>query len=160
VTAPPPPRRDCFCPRVKHQHGTYRAYESDHCRCTRCAVAYSRWKRLWLAGDPNREQATIDGEGTRRRLRALTVMGWSPPELAARVGMNSQSLLRLRNSAESRRVLPATYEAVRRLYDDLWDVRSPGPHSRRLANLALRKGWVPPLAWDDIDDPELRTGHG
>lgn len=147
-------KRDCTCPRVKHQHGTYTAYDSDGCRCTRCAIAYSAWKRAWLAG-AERERATIDGEGTRRRLRALTIMGWSPPELAARLGMNDQAVLRLRNSTTARRVLPTTFEAVRDLYDELWDQRSPGAHARRMANLALRKGWVPPLGWDDdcIDDP-------
>lgn len=150
-------KRACRCPRVKHQHGTYTAYESDRCRCTRCALAYSRWKRAWLAGE-DRERATIDGSGTRRRLQALTVMGWSPPELALRLGMNEQSVLRLRNSSTARRVLPATYGAVRDLYDQLWNRRSPGLHSQRLTNLALRKGWHPPLAWDDdeIDNPAAK----
>jgi hypothetical protein len=46
-----------------------------------------------------------------------------------------------------------TKDAIVALYNALWD--QPGP-SKRTADIAKSKGWLPALAWDDdlIDRPE------
>lgn len=58
-------------------------------------------------------------------------------------------------------VFAETRDAVRALFDSLWDMpapsRNPAEHytARRARNHAARNGWVGPLSWDDdtIDDP-------
>lgn len=109
----------------------------------------------------------IDATGTRRRLQALIAVGWPMKHLAIRLGMspsNSHQLLR------RVRVEAATARAVRMLFRQLWDVRPetagvPFPMASRSRKIAVRKGWPPPLAWIDIDDPDevpdgwLRAGR-
>jgi hypothetical protein len=154
-------KRDCRCPRVTHVHGTYAAYDCDGCRCLPCAVAQSRWKAAWKAGTV-RERNTAPVHGTRRRLQALTAMGWSPPELGVLTGLNDQVILRLRAANDARTVLFQTRDAVTAVYDDIWATRSTGRHQLRMRNLARRHGWLPPLAWDDdsIDDPAATPNLG
>lgn len=61
----------------------------------------------------------------------------------------------------TRGVTVATRDAVRALYDELWDAIPPAAAWRerqatsRARGLAARYGWAPPMAWDDetIDDP-------
>lgn len=101
----------------------------------------------------------IDGTGTRRRLRALTAIGFTGIYLAERLGVerNQTSRIQLR---EHQAVMAGTAKAAVRLYDELWD-QDPLPlgippwASRRAARLAVERGWPLPAAWDDdtIDDP-------
>lgn len=156
-------RRNCSCPRVKHQHGTEAAYSRDDCRCLPCALARHRYVRAWKAGAPT-ERSTVPIRGTRLRLQALCAIGYSPPELAARLGTSTAIVQRLRSGylssgryADSAHVLLRTHLAVAALYDVLWDTPSTGKHARRLRNLAARNGWLPPLALDDdlLDSPTV-----
>jgi transcriptional regulator with XRE-family HTH domain len=96
----------------------------------------------------------VHAAGTQRRLRALAAIGWSAPRLAEHLGMNPESLSRLMTQ-DKQRVTAVTAGKVRGLYDRLWNVPGPWPKAR---NWAARRGWPPPLAWDDdtIDDPAAR----
>jgi hypothetical protein len=105
-------------------------------------------------------RAYIDATGSRRRVQALAAIGWSFPEQVARMGRKQRSGLQkiLRGGLTT----TVTAEAIRALYDELWDTL-PDPQTvpEKIAviktrNLAKRKGWAPPLAWDDdaIDDPD------
>jgi hypothetical protein len=60
---------------------------------------------------------------------------------------------------KSSRVHRGTAGQVARVYDEL--AMTPGP-STRARDAAARRGWVPPLAWDDdeIDDPQARPARG
>ena len=121
-----------------------RAAGCRHLECRRAARAHERLT------EPR------DATGTRRRLRSLAVMGHSTAALAARLNVPSQTVRRLQrgNPAE---VPAAIADAVAALYDQLWDVRGTSHHAVRM--MAERRGWVPPLGWDDdeaghgIDDP-------
>lgn len=94
-----------------------------------------------------RSCAEVPGLGTRRRVQALAVLGWSQTALAERMGL-SQS--RLANYISRDRVYARTAAAVAALYEELqWKV-GPSQISR---DRAKQKGWFPPAAWDDIDDP-------
>lgn len=94
----------------------------------------------------------IDSTGTRRRLQALSYLGWTSRDLAGRMGHRDHSVVLDIVNGVSATVRRDTATKVARLYDELWD--QPGP-STRTAAWARRNGWVPPLAWDDdrIDDP-------
>lgn len=105
--------------------------------------------------------ATIDGTGTRRRLQALSVIGWSQPRLARLLGVAPANFNSMIHGRRSPGVTVATARAAAALYDQLWNVTPDAAnrfeaagitHTRRAAE---NNGWAPPLAWDDdtIDDP-------
>ena len=154
-------RVDCTCPRARHVHGTEAAYTRDRCRCLPCRLARSTAVAAWKAGEPL-PGTTVPIIGTRRRLQALTTLGWSPPELAVHAGMHPGVVRRLRSDegshpsyADTAAVLTLTRDRVGVVYDRLWAVPSVGPKATVMRRMALRRGWLPPLAWDDdtIDDP-------
>jgi len=95
----------------------------------------------------------VDGTGTRRRLQALAALGWTFSDLAARLGYTRAVV---HHWTQHETVTVATAAAARRLYDELWNQQAPpGMATTRNRNLAARKGWPPPMAWDDdlIDNP-------
>lgn len=102
----------------------------------------------------------VGSTGTCRRLQALQAVGWSQRRLAAELGTDAGYVGKLSRS-EARRVRVRTAVAVRAVYDRLWDARPPmrtpaelGVVSR-MRSMAARRGWAPPMAWDEetIDDP-------
>jgi hypothetical protein len=107
----------------------------------------------------------VDATGTRRRLQALVALGWAPIELARRLGMETETASKLLHRG---RVLLRTEQAVRALYEELWNQpprHDTGQHKRnyqRALAMAARYGWPLPLAWDDdeIDDPDAQPGQG
>lgn len=86
--------------------------------------------------------------GASRRVRALCWMGWSLQAQADHLGMYLQQVWQVANARQST-VTEATDGKFRGLFERLSATRGP---SRRAHNAAVRKGWLPPLAWDDIDD--------
>lgn len=107
--------------------------------------------------DPNlAEGAKIAATGSRRRLRALLAIGWPRRELYERLGMNPEMLALNKLIAGSQpKVTVARARQIGRLYDELSG--KPGPDDRERER-ARRRGWFPPLAWDDdtIDDPNAQ----
>lgn len=96
--------------------------------------------------------AKVPALGTQRRIQALHAIGWSLSEIARRIGVTRSQMDRvLKRSHVFARTARATVVLFREL------CMTPGPSTRaRLA--AKRKGWPPPLAWDDIDDPDETPG--
>jgi len=96
----------------------------------------------------------VDATGTRRRVQALATLGWSHAHLARLLGRSSSNVAAMMRADH---VTVATADAVRALYDELWATRpQTTSHAHRIAaartrNRARRLGWLPPLAWDDID---------
>jgi len=110
-------------------------------------------------GSPRAGGALADGTGTRRRLQALVVAGWSERALAETAGLTPEHL---RVIVRGRRmVTAATARRVAGLYDKLWDqpppqfTRAQRTTAARSRGHAARRGWAPAMAWDDgqIDDP-------
>lgn len=106
----------------------------------------------------DRRNRYVDATGSRRRLQALAVMGWPYRVMAERIGELCPESVALVMSGSTRTVRAGTASLIARAYDEMW--ATPGP-SARSASLARRKGWVPPLGWDDetLDDPAARP-HG
>lgn len=96
--------------------------------------------------------------GAHRRVQALAARGWSLSKIGTRLGMEPSNFCSLMKREQ---IGAASWLAIAALYDELWDQEPPhtdwhdaGAYTRAL-NLAKRRGWLPPLAWDDIDtDPE------
>ena len=98
----------------------------------------------------------LPAAGTARRLQALAYMGHSARTLAEGLGVPEHYARRVQSglAATVPRALAADVSA---LYDALWDKRGTSDASARMAR---RRGWCPPLAWDDdpgdphfVDDP-------
>jgi hypothetical protein len=96
--------------------------------------------------------ADVDALGTRRRIQGLVALGWPQALIAAELHTKQTAV-----SAFTRRekVTASTAKAVRELYERWSMTLGPSPVSARRARAA---GWLPPLAWDDPDDP-LEVPH-
>ena len=136
------------------RHGRNAGYVA-HClagedACQPCRDGHATYKknrrtRVYLAGGPLR----VDATGTHRRLQALVALGYTMEGVDAAVGRArgwaSQVL-------QSRSVFLATADVVAEVYDR-WCMTVPEhPWAGRQRTIAHRNGWLPPLAWDDIDD--------
>jgi transcriptional regulator with XRE-family HTH domain len=108
-------------------------------------------------------RADVDATGTHRRVQALVACGWSQLKLAERLGMLRSNFGTMMNNAK---VHAGTARAVGALYDELWDQAPPEAEWRdkiaasRSRNYAAARGWAPPAAWDDIDDPDASPADG
>lgn len=93
----------------------------------------------------------VDATGTWRRLHALIALGYPQTWLARELGLGRALQL------NRERVTVRNAEKVAALYDRL--SMTPGP-SERTRVMAWRKGYLPPLAWDDedLDDPDAWPG--
>jgi DNA-binding CsgD family transcriptional regulator len=97
----------------------------------------------------------VDSTATRRRLQALVAVGWAQAWLAREL---RRSPANLRRSMTSDTVTARTAQLVNDMYERLWDAPPPQQTTaQRKASdaaraLAAQQGWLPPLAWDDIDD--------
>ena len=120
---------------------------------TRSRVRPATMARI-LAVNPkrdNRRDGYVDATGSRRRLQALALNGYSTRDLAARLGHKHAATVQDIASGKTPTVRFRTMDAIRELYEELWD--RPGGNARS-ASIAKAKGWLPALAWDDdlIDD--------
>lgn len=103
--------------------------------------------------------AAVCGVGTARRLQALINRGWTQHRLAAALSVNPSNFAGLLDGSQVRQ---HSRVEVSELFEQLWDV--PPPRSTeaertsadRAQLLAARRGWAPPMAWVDIDDPAAK----
>lgn len=103
------------------------------------------------------DTARIDPTGTRRRVQALAVLGWSRAQMARKIGMAEDAFKR---ACHKERVTARLARQVAALYDAWWN-QMPEDHgvsrnaAARVRADAARSGFHGPLAWDDdtIDDP-------
>lgn len=102
-----------------------------------------------VASDTRRD-GYVDATGARRRLQALAVNGWASRALARRLGHRDHSTVLDIQAGRIRRIRRRTADTIAGLHDELW--QTPGG-SDRAAAAALRRGWLPTAAWDDLDDP-------
>jgi hypothetical protein len=86
-------------------------------------------------------------------LQALAINGWPTRNLAKQLGHKDPATVQHIANGKTPTIRLRTKDGIRDLYNQLWD--QPGP-SKRTADIAKSKGWLPALAWDDdlIDRPE------
>lgn len=107
--------------------------------------------------------ARIPAHGTRRRIQALATRGWSLSKLAIMMGMNLTDFWWVLRRDH---VTVGTHRRMAAVYENLWDQEPPHDdwHTKtvysRSVHHAKRHGWLPPLAWDDIDDPDEHPDVG
>lgn len=137
---------------TKHQPGARACYAHDNCRCDPCCGAsfiYDKRRRLGLTGQ------TVDAEPTKRRIRAMLRIGWRAEDIAkAGRWTTAQSVLEMLDKA---RLNSRSVARIAAVYERLEGTAGPSDMGRRRAE---KKGWPPPLAWDDgtgphgIDNPQ------
>lgn len=135
-------------------------------RARKAAESARRRKRQYLGTAPTLTPAT----GLTRRVRALYAIGWTCADQAREAGVSKQQITRLLRG-DFQRATPATVQRVTTLYRRLSMTvpTDPPPAGRGYVPLherarrdAARRGYAPPLAWDDdtIDDPNAEPDLG
>ena len=137
------------------RHGTNAGYNAG-CREACCKTAHADYRRhlktRWYLAPV--ERLKVDATGTTRRIHALMALGWRLTDIDAELGQCAHYTYNLTDQVQ---VHFDTARRVAEVYDRL--AMTPGPSERTRA-IARRKGWAPPLAWDDIDrDPEPATSR-
>ena len=146
------------------RHGTNRGYLAG---CTEgcCRTAHADYRRhlrtrQYLAGGSLR----VPTLGTHRRIQALMALGWPTPDIDKVIGRRptyTANVLRCRDG----QILRSTADLIGHAYDEMCMVKPTEDSLNRVQivsrtrNLARRRGYVPPLGWNNIDDPdETPTG--
>lgn len=83
-----------------------------------------------------------------RRLCALQAAGWSQAQLGTMTGLDQAEISKLTTGRAH--ITHRIADAVTTLWDDLAHQPVAGPPTK----LAQRRKWVPPMEWDDIDNPD------
>ena len=142
------------------RHGTVAGYNRIPCREECCRRAMAIYRKKWNLDKMYGRDRLIPILGARRRLQALAALGWSNAEVARRMGMNSEHLPHLLRYATH--IGQRNAARIAAVYDEL-SMQLPKPTTRHqkqamsvARNRARRNGWPPPLAWNNIDDPDER----
>lgn len=103
-------------------------------------------------------EAKVSSRGMRRRIQALGTLGWAQTRLARRLGVTQSRMARILTTDVE--IPVELHVATAALFDRLWNVRPP--HESRYdravytgaLDYAQRHGWLPAMAWDDIDNDD------
>jgi hypothetical protein len=139
------------------RHGLVAGHNAG-CRCDPCDLAKYRYDKqrkaeLHVTG----QRRTVPTYRITRRIEALQALGWSLRLIAAEAGVTHSHLHEKAGRKFSwRTTFDAIDEAYQRLSMTLPPETTAGERSGavRTRNSAHRKGYAPPLAWDDIDTDE------
>lgn len=100
-------------------------------------------------------QTRLSSRGARRRLQALASVGWPWIEISQQGCVTRTTIYR---ALTSEQVTFHTHTRIAAAYEQLWSSRPPqnSPQQRAAVtharNTATARRWLPPLAWDDIDN--------
>jgi hypothetical protein len=99
------------------------------------------------------DDSFVPADGATRRVRALLAIGWTRDDIARRLARTNPAHL-ARGSYPA--IKAYRWREVADVYEALSMRRGP---SHITANRCVKLGYLPPLSWDDIDDPaENPTG--
>lgn len=99
------------------------------------------------------DTAKVPALGAQRRIRALLRLGWTHPVLRQRAGVDTSHLAR----GTYPQILARKWRAADDVFREL--CLTPGP-STATRDRAIKLGYAPPLAFDDIDDPDATPNLG
>lgn len=139
------------------RHGTTRGFHAG-CREACCRAAIARYQK---EGRHLRHQGlvrAVPAIGAQRRIRALMRLGWTGTDIAEALGWSHRNSVRRilvgQNGKPCNWIERRTHYAVAEVYERLCMVIPPRkPCRARTRTQSERKGWPPPLAWTNIDDP-------
>ncbi len=128
-------------------------------RPTRRIRPHTAQRILATGTNPNNRagRARVDATGTRRRIQALAANGWTPTQLAKHLHPDGRDRGCIRRLLTQTTVTAATAAAISVIYEQLWDKPPPtrtATEQRAVTKTredAAKRGWPPPMAWDNID---------
>ncbi|MEV5629150.1 hypothetical protein [Micromonospora tulbaghiae] len=131
-------------------HGTYWAYDKYGCRCLDAAVDASRIRQIRRNGPTGLIRSAT---GAVRTARGLVAYGCTVKHIANASGLSDRLIAQLLAGKDTIRSIKDRQlrVAAERL------IASPPPTgsgATRARLTAQRHGWMPLLAWDNIDDPD------
>ena len=142
------------------RHSTVAGYNAhvkdDETPCLPCRRARANYekRRKW---DAHNGKARIVGPtGTRRRVQALVALGWTYGRIGEPLGVTAGAVYRLATNY-SPTIVRTTAERVAAVYEDMSmtlpprETRVQKRDAAYAQTVARKRGWVTPLAWDDID---------
>lgn len=103
-----------------------------------------------------RSEVEVPATGSVRRLRALATLGWGAKAIAAHSDASEETIDAVRRGMAT--VHARTHQRIADTYRRLITMSPPASNQRERAaatytrRWAARKGWVGPMAWDDIDN--------
>lgn len=104
----------------------------------------------------NSDRMFVPVDGTIRRLEALALEGFSAKFVCKRVGLHATSVQPAKS--KGRRIHGEIADKIAEAFNELWG-KNPLDYGATKQSVNLTKavarkyGYVPALAWDDIDDP-------
>lgn len=145
-------------PRHGQRKGYYAHRSEGSPACGACkraaAAAEARYVMLRNRGVRSR----LDPIGTQRRLQALVALGYTWRAIDQHLG--HANMAEKWGNGRLSYVFPGTAAKVSAVYERLSMTLPPNETTREKAavskakGLARRRGWPPPLAWTNIDDPD------
>lgn len=142
------------------RHGTYAGGRTHRVAgekpCEPCRRAEARYEQARQLDILNGQPRSLPALGTMRRLQALATLGHTFARMADAMAMTQSGAHAL--ATRPRAYVRATTAAkVDALYD-AWSMTLPPADTARqrkaaayVRGVAAKRGWAPPLAWDDID---------
>lgn len=140
-------------PRHGTEPGHTQHYRDGEKSCPTCLEAHRKAqiiRRLY----PHKTSAL----GTQRRIQALQALGHSRQRIAEEMGYGDLGALTRVMRCDT--ILIRTAKRAAEAYDRLSMVVPQGGGPERARTWARRHGFAPPLAWDNIDDPDERPMRG
>jgi hypothetical protein len=140
---------DPLDPRHGTEAGTIAHRRAGQTPCDPCKEAHRR-------GNIMRQlyPSKVPAIGTQRRIQALQAIGYSRQRIAHELGYTDAGALAY--LLLSKTLLKVTAARVADVYDRLCMTPVEGVGANRARTWARKHGYVPPLAWDDIDNPRER----
>lgn len=129
------------------RHGTWSSAQKHGCTCPDAVEALRVYRKRHREG--RLVPLLVDALGSQRRLRALMAIGHGEDKLAAELGWSTRVVNGV-VAGEHGTIRASKALAIAGLYERLCGTAGD---SQRARGWAQRRGWAPPLAWDDIDDP-------
>lgn len=143
-------------PRHGEERGYFAHRKAGQQPCQPCIDAHCVASKRRALRKANGQPALLPAFGTQRRIRALSAIGWPFHEISARMG-RKPTHEGIGSLMQQTWVHRNTANKVDDVYREL--CMTPGPN-RTVATRARLNGWAPPLAWDNIDDPNEEPGTG
>jgi lambda repressor-like predicted transcriptional regulator len=133
-------------------------------------LVHHDWPRMrgdiadaWLSLTPHSvfaraaDQALVPSYAAVRRYRALQALGWRQAEIEQAALDTTDTHVWANMLTSSPRIAAARHRALAAAFAVLAGSDGPSAYTRRYAQ---RRGYFPPLAWDDIDEPDLDRALG
>lgn len=119
------------------------------CRCDSCKDHHNKYRKWLETRNMSQGSQLIDATGTKRRIRALQALGWPMSRIAVAAGETRTLVANVANH-NGKMVTRPRAARIEKAYRELSGRVGPSVRAR---SKAKARGYVPPLSWDNIDDP-------